>query len=173
MIIVLFKVEPIENCRCCVEMGANGFLLSLGVANEGSANRRVAFRWRTKRVAFCYIDEPIGFSFHCQREKGLGPKISWVLNASVNTNRRTSVVRALSRQLISQVSLCSLCPAASSGGCLTSTKSQPGRSISARLPSPPLPPPYCLTGTLFLMALAFASICANVFCVSAGASVHV
>lgn len=51
-------------------MGANGFLLSVGVANEGSANRRVAFRWRTKRAAFCYLHEPIGFSFHCQREKG-------------------------------------------------------------------------------------------------------
>lgn len=40
-------VEPIESCRWGVETGANGFLLYVGVADEGSANRKVAFRWRT------------------------------------------------------------------------------------------------------------------------------
>lgn len=61
-------VEPIESCRWGVETGANGFLLYVGVAEEGSANRKVANT--KKRAAFCYLDEPIRFSFHCQREKG-------------------------------------------------------------------------------------------------------
>lgn len=104
MRIMLLKVEPIESCCCCVEMGANGFLISVGLANEGSANRQVAFRPRSKRVAFCYLDEPIGFSFHCQKEKGqsIRPNMSYVLNDSVDTNRsthscETSVVWALSQ----------------------------------------------------------------------------